>query len=64
MICKKCSIDKELSDFHKKKNSKTGYQIYCKDCSKDMVKKHYKSNTNRVLERKRLYRNTGQYKIK
>ena len=34
MICKKCNNDKDLEDFHKRKSSKTGYQIYCKTCSK------------------------------
>ena len=64
MICKKCCIDKELDDFHKKKNSKTGHQIYCKLCSRKMVRSHYKLNTNKVMERKRLYRKTDDYKIK
>jgi hypothetical protein len=63
MICKRCDIDKHIEDFHKKKSSKTGYQIYCKNCSKKMVKKHYESNTDKVIERKRIYRNTEDYKV-
>jgi len=63
MICKRCDIDKSIEDFHKKKSSKTGYQIYCKNCSKNMVKNHYESNTDKVIERKRIYRNTEDYKV-
>ena len=63
MICKRCDNDKDLEDFHKKKSSKTGYQIYCKTCSKNMVKKHYESNIDKVIERKRIYRSTEDYKV-
>jgi hypothetical protein len=64
MICKKCSIDKELCSFHKKSNSKTGYQIYCKDCNKNSQKIFYDKNKEIVLERKRIYRSTDLYKEK
>lgn len=30
--CTKCLIDKELSDFHKNKNSLDGLNAYCKSC--------------------------------
>ena len=63
MICKRCNIDKDLNDFHKKKSSKTGYQIYCKFCSKKMVNNHYSLNKEEIIERKREYRDTDEYKI-
>lgn len=52
MICKKCNIDKECSDFHKKSKSKTRYQIYCKLCNRGVQKSFYEKNTNSILERK------------
>jgi len=30
--CPKCKIEKELSEFHKNKQTKTGYNCYCKTC--------------------------------
>lgn len=50
--------------FIKKKSSKTGYQIYCKSCSRNCVKRHYKSNSSEVLDKKKKYRSTDEYKLK
>ena len=63
MICKKCFIDKDNSDFHKNSSSKTGYQTYCKICSNNIQREFYKKNTSTVLDRKRKYRQTDSYKI-
>lgn len=32
--CSSCKIDKLFTEFYKSKNTKTGYQAYCKDCCK------------------------------
>lgn len=63
MICKKCLIDKDNSNFHKRSSSKTGYQIYCKLCSNNTQKEFYNKNIEKVLDRKRKYRETDSYKI-
>lgn len=40
-ICSKCKIEKPLSQFEKRKDSKDGYRQYCRDCKielqKDMI---------------------------
>jgi hypothetical protein len=62
MICKKCLSDKDSSKFYKNSNSKTGYAIYCKKCCSDIQKDFYEKNKEKVLERKKKYRNTETYK--
>jgi hypothetical protein len=62
MICKKCNTEKSLSDFHNDTKSKTGKQCYCKTCAKKIQNQYYKENKNRVLQRKKIYRNTDEYK--
>ena len=64
MICKRCDQDKEVSNFHKKSKSESGYQLYCKSCISNIQKKYYKENIDKVLDRKRNYRSTESYKEK
>lgn len=40
-ICTKCRVEKEEDLFYKKRN---GLQPYCKDCSNQISKDHYKNN--------------------
>ena len=39
--CSVCKIEKDFSEFHRKKS---GHSYMCKDCRKDYMKKHYKKN--------------------
>lgn len=64
MICSKCKQNKDESLFFKKTNSKTGYQPYCKICSNEKVKIHYKNNTDKILKKKKKYRHTDEYREK
>ena len=41
--CSKCKIEKELSDFYKKKASKDGFRSECKECN-NIASKKYKIN--------------------
>ena len=56
MLCRKCQIDKELSEFHKDEHSKNGHRNICKACvSADNkkfwgIKKAKKANQARVKE--------------
>jgi len=43
-ICNKCSIEKELCEFHKSKNKTDGYRLTCKECRKDESKNRYLNN--------------------
>lgn len=62
ITCKKCLKDKDSLDFHIKRSRKTGYQAYCKNCSKQIQKEFYVINSEKILERKRIYRESDSYK--
>ncbi len=49
--CGKCNLEKDFSDFHKKKGGKYGLQPHCKSCSIARAKKHYQDNKLASLER-------------
>lgn len=52
LICPKCSLEKDTSDFYVSKRSKTGFRSWCKSCGKkDNSKREPKYN-----EKRRLYR--------
>ena len=40
-ICTCCLIEKELTEFYKKKSSKDGYRSICKKCNKEYYTKNY-----------------------
>jgi len=69
-ICKKCLIEKELSEFYVCKGNSDGRFGTCKDCTKDRVKKHRSKNIDeiRAYDRgrgrteKRLKLNRDRYK--
>jgi hypothetical protein len=56
-ICKKCSINKDLSNFSKCKSNKDGLNNWCKDCNKIYLKNHY-------LKNKDLYSNRSKENYK
>lgn len=41
-ICSKCGQDLSINDFHVNKNTKDGYNIWCRFCQKEYDKKYYK----------------------
>jgi hypothetical protein len=64
--CSKCKIEKELSDFYKKKASKDGFRSECKKCilnkgkiyyqdNKDERLDYYYNNREEILEKKKVY---------
>jgi hypothetical protein len=40
-VCSKCKEEKNLTDFHKNKNTKSGLHHYCKDCNSVQKKNSY-----------------------
>ena len=46
-ICSKCKNIKQLSEFHKNRAKKDGYQDYCKICQRNVVKKYQKTDKGR-----------------
>ena len=58
--CTKCKIEKELTEFNKKKEAKDGLIGYCKSCLKEYSKKHYQANKERIKE----YQKANKERIK
>ena len=54
--CSKCKQVKNLSMFHKKKNTPSGYQHSCKSCSRNASSEHYERNREKILCRASNYR--------
>lgn len=48
-VCKKCFIEKDLSDFHNCKKGKFGKKSRCKKCSNEIVNKY--NQKDKVKER-------------
>lgn len=63
-VCKKCGLEKPLSDFYKKIRSIDGYRGYCKSCWADNNKKYYAKNKNSILAAGKDYRERNQGKCR
>lgn len=44
MLCSKCNCKKEVTEFFKDKQRKSGYQRYCKQCSMELINKRNSGN--------------------
>ena len=57
--CTKCEIEKEISEFNKRSNSKDGYRFECKSCQK----LHYENNREYYISKMKENRNNklGEY---
>lgn len=51
--CTKCEIEKEISEFNKRSNSKDGYRFECKSCQK----LHYENNREYYISKMKENRN-------
>lgn len=58
--CYKCKIEKELSEFHKDKNSKDKLYCYCKECEKKWREEHqkYLSQYRKKLRKEKYWYNS------
>lgn len=54
--CKKCKKDKEESEFHRHKASKTGFFSLCKECNCSRNRKWQKNNRDKVNFTKQKWR--------
>ncbi len=56
--CSVCGKEKLLTEFHERKLSKDGRQSICRDCRKDVHRKHYKANKKKyaMQTKKNRYR--------
>ena len=51
--CSKCKISKPLSDFHKHKSNKDGFQFQCKICRVESCAKYFKSISDEKKEERK-----------
>ena len=56
--CKKCKIEKELSNFdkYKSRSGKPLFRATCKECRKYISKKYYRNNSKKIIENNCLYK--------
>jgi RecA-family ATPase len=60
--CSVCSIDKMLSEFNKRADSKDGYAHQCRKCAKQNGKKYYSENKNEIKKyQKEFYKKNNEY---
>jgi hypothetical protein len=55
-ICLKCNREKDVSDFHKNKRTKDGYDRYCKQCKYEAYLVRYEKNKDKIKEYNKNYR--------
>jgi len=57
-ICSKCKTEKEVCEFHKQKNNKSGYRASCKECRKSekiFVKLYFEKNKEKIILKNKLW---------
>lgn len=64
MVCNKCDLDRELSDFSKRSDTISGYRTICKDCDRERLKLWRSLNRDKTKKYKRNYRSSEVNKNK
>jgi hypothetical protein len=59
--CLRCNIEKEYSEFFKRKASKDGYTIYCKSCINKYTDEH--KNDESVIKYRKEYQSKYRLSI-
>ena len=62
--CKNCQASKKLDEFYNLKSSKDGKQPICKICDNKKQKDYHNNNRNKILLRKKQYRESEMGKLK
>ena len=69
--CRTCNIEKELTEFYKKKHAKDGLRGDCKSCLKEYKKKYNQANKDKIKEyyeankeRKKEYQKANKERLK
>jgi len=61
--CTKCGEVKSFDDFHKDKNYKDNRTGWCKECTREQHREHYKQNKSEVLKKQKVYYENNKQKI-
>jgi len=64
MICRVCSVDKELNEFYKDNRHPSGYKPRCKKCVNEAIKQSPKTKEYFLKNKKRLYQKHKEYRGK
>jgi hypothetical protein len=62
-ICTKCGKEKEVSEFYKDNNQKSGLRPDCKDCCRFQHKKYYDNNIDKINKIHKIYYLNNKEKI-
>lgn len=62
--CKKCNVEKPLSEFHKDKKLKDGHSNRCKECAIARAKEHYQSNREDAIARQKAWTEANRDKTR
>lgn len=54
-ICPACKTEKDISEFGKDKQTKSGIACYCSDCHNERTRSYYRKNTEIVCARTKKY---------
>lgn len=63
-ICKQCNVNKKISEFYIKKDTKDGYTIYCKICKSTIDKKYRLENCKKLKKSRKNYYNNNKETLK
>ena len=61
--CSKCEVEKEFSEFPKRKSSKDGLACWCRSCFSAYYSKYYKDNKVALCEKARTYHKENREEI-
>jgi predicted transcriptional regulator len=62
-VCSKCSIEKSIDQFYKRKDTKDGYRLDCKECFSLKSDKYYQNNKKKINKRNKQYNNDHKNEI-
>jgi hypothetical protein len=62
-VCKKCGVEKDLSEYNKDKYSKDGLRYRCRTCTRDEYKDFYYKNLDKEINRQIKYQNNNKEKV-
>ena len=61
-VCNLCSVEKDISEFHKHKSSKGGHRNCCRECRKPLIKAYRLTREAKYREKDNAYRITWNKK--
>ena len=63
-ICRKCKLEKELTEFYKSNANRGGYSTVCKLCKKELSKIYGENNKEKIKEHNKKYKELNKEKIR